>query len=86
MLKTIKMQVSIDISYYPLTEDFIPPIKDIIARLKAVAGIEVKTNTMSTQVFGEYNLVMDVLREEIRRSIELPHSVFVMKLVNADLR
>ena len=79
------MKISVDISYYPLSTEFIPPIKDIIARLQSTPGLEVKTNTMSTQVFGEYDLVMDTLKKEIRKSSEHPHSVFIIKIVNADL-
>lgn len=29
------MRVAVDISLYPLDADFIPPIKDVIARLNA---------------------------------------------------
>lgn len=48
--------------------------------------IEAQTNGMSTQIFGEYDVVMKILNEEIKVSFEKPYSVFVMKVVNADLR
>jgi len=80
------MKVSIDISYYPLKVEYIPPIKDFIARLNKYEGIVVQTNGMSTQVFGEYFEVMKVLTDEIYKSFEIPHSVFVMKVINADLK
>lgn len=79
------MKVSVEISYYPLNSEYIPPIKNLIDRLKATDGLEIKPNTMSTQVFGDYDLVMDTLKKELKESARLPHSVFVMKLVNADL-
>ncbi len=79
------MNISVELSYYPLAEEYIPPIKDFIARLNGYEAMQVKTNGMSTQVFGEYQYVMDALVREIRLSFELPHSVFVMKIVNADL-
>jgi uncharacterized protein YqgV (UPF0045/DUF77 family) len=79
------MNISVEISYYPLTEEYIPPIKDFISRLNGYESITVKTNGMSTQVFGSYEVVMEILTKEIRKSFELPHSVFVMKFVNADL-
>ena len=41
---------------------------------------------MSTQVFGEYFEVMEILTKEIHKSFELPHSVFIMKVINADLQ
>ncbi len=79
------MNTSVDISYYPLNEEFIPPIKDFIGRLNTHESIVVKTNGMSTQVFGEYFELMEILTKEIHQSFELPHSVFILKIVNADL-
>ena len=80
------MKVSVDISYYPLKVEYIPPIKDFIGRLDNYENITAQTNGMSTQVFGEYFEVMKILTDEIYKSFELPHSVFVMKVINADLK
>jgi hypothetical protein len=41
---------------------------------------------MSTQVFGDFRAVMHALTTEIEESFSLPHSVFVLKIVNADLK
>ena len=79
------MKTSVEISYYPLTEEFIPPIKNFIDRINTYPELVVRTSTMSTQIFGEYKNVMDALTTEIEKSFELPHSVFVMKIINADL-
>ncbi len=79
------MKISVEISYYPLNEQYIAPIKAFIASLNANPRLVVKTNTMATQVFGDFDEVMDTLRESMRKSFELPHSVFVMKVINADL-
>jgi uncharacterized protein YqgV (UPF0045/DUF77 family) len=80
------MNISIEISYYPLHgEDFVEPIKAFIDRLNMHPEIEAQTNGMSTQVFGEYDIVMKILQTEIKTSFENPYSVFVMKVVNADL-
>ena len=80
------MRVSIDISYYPLKDEFIPSILDFIHRLNQYPNIVVQTNGMSTQVFGEYFEVMEILTKEIHQSFELPHSVFILKIINADLQ
>ncbi len=80
------MNISVDISYYPLKEEFIPPIKEFIDRLHKYDNIVVKTNGISTQVFGVYFEVMEILTKEIYSSFELPHSVFVLKIINADLQ
>ena len=80
------MKTSVDISYYPLRPEFVTPILDFIKRLNGHKDIEAVTNGMSTQVFGEYKEVMSALTAEIEKSFELPHSVFILKIVNADLK
>ena len=79
------MNISVEISYYPLKEEFIPAILDFIERLNKYSPLKTKTNGMSTQVFGEYFEVMDALTTEIHQSFEIPHSVFILKIINANL-
>jgi uncharacterized protein YqgV (UPF0045/DUF77 family) len=62
------MHVAVELSLYPLTDRFIPPILDFIERLKARPGLSVATNSMSTQVSGEYDVVFEALRIEIAAS------------------
>jgi len=77
------MRVAVDISLYPLQEDLIPPILDVINRLKTDKGLDVVTNPMSTQIRGDYDVIMDLLRTEIKTSFEaLPKAVFVIKILN----
>ena len=77
------MQVAVDISLYPLDADFIPPIKGIIERLQQHAGIEVERNRMSTQLRGDYDVVMPILSAEIRQTfVEVPKAVFAIKILN----
>lgn len=78
------MNISLDISYYPLCGEHIPPILDFIDRLKSNKQLLVRGNGLSTQVFGDFDQVMDFVKEEIRKSFELPHSVFILKIVNVD--
>ena len=76
------MHVAVEMSLYPLTGEFIPPILDFIERLRAHPGLSVATNSMSTQVSGEYELVFDALRAEIRTSLSGRHrAVLVMKVL-----
>jgi uncharacterized protein YqgV (UPF0045/DUF77 family) len=77
------MQVAVDISLYPLDSDFIPPIKDVIARLSRHDEIDVEYNRMSTQVRGDYDVVMPVLVDEIRTTfVDIPKAVFAIKILN----
>ncbi len=77
------MNVAVDISLYPLQEDLIPPILDVIERLKAYENLYVDTNSMSTQIRGEYDDVMAAISAEFKTTFEqLPKAVFVMKILN----
>lgn len=80
------MKTSVEISYYPLKEEFIPPIQSFIDRLNTYAALSIETNGMSTQVFGEYDEVMAAITKEMKASMELPYSIFVLKVINADLQ
>ena len=77
------MKIAVDISLYPLDKDFIPPIKNFIHRLNNYNSIEVITNNMSTQIIGEYDVIMSILNNEIRDTFEeLPKAIFAVKILN----
>ena len=52
------MECSVEISMYPLNKNYKKPIISFIHNLSKYPFIKVKTNGMSTQVFGNYNRVM----------------------------
>jgi len=80
------MRVAVDISLYPLADNFLPPIKDVIDRLNANSSVEVVTNAMSTQIRGEYDEVMAVLNQEIKQTFDqCPKAVFAIKILNNPL-
>ena len=59
------MNIGVEISLYPLHDDYIPPIRGFIERLNSDGRFKVLTNDMSTQVFGRYEDVMDALTREL---------------------
>jgi uncharacterized protein YqgV (UPF0045/DUF77 family) len=76
------MNIGVEISLYPLRNDFIPPIQGFIDRLNADGRFKVLTNDMSTQVFGRYDEVMDALTRELRPTFERDGKcIFVMKVL-----
>ena len=76
------MDIGVEISLYPLNAEFIPPIQDFIDRLNLGSRLKVVTNSMSTQVFGRYEDVFNVLVREIRTTFENnDKAVFVMKVL-----
>lgn len=76
------MDIGVEISLYPLKNDYIPPIRGFIERLNADGRFRVITNDMSTQVFGRYEEVMEALTRELRPTFERDgKSIFVMKVL-----
>jgi uncharacterized protein YqgV (UPF0045/DUF77 family) len=79
------MRISVDISLYPLTEDYFEPILAFIAQLETNPRLIVKRNSLSTQIFGEYRDVLAVIDSEMEKVFaQLPHSVFAMKFIGTD--
>ncbi|MGP4843388.1 YkoF family thiamine/hydroxymethylpyrimidine-binding protein [Marinobacter sp. 1Y8] len=80
------MYLSVQLSYYPLTDNYKPPIKALIQRLEN-SGLEVHSNRMSTQIFGEYDTVMNVFSETLRWSFETyGKAVFTANFIEGDRR
>ncbi len=80
------MDIGVEISLYPLQADLVPVIHEFLERLNRAGHLRVVTNSMSTQVFGPYEEVMQVLRAELRTTFEAlsdaaGKAVFVMKVL-----
>jgi uncharacterized protein YqgV (UPF0045/DUF77 family) len=76
------MRAAVDISMYPLTGEYRPPIQAFIDRLNTHPGLIVKTNSLATQIWGPLDQVMSVLTEEMTRSAAGgPQLIFVLKVL-----
>jgi uncharacterized protein YqgV (UPF0045/DUF77 family) len=76
------MRAAVEISMYPLTGEYRPPIQAFIDRLNTHAGLLVKTNHLATQIWGPLDRIMSILAEEMTRSAADPvQLVFVMKVL-----
>jgi uncharacterized protein YqgV (UPF0045/DUF77 family) len=80
------VDIGVEISLYPLEADFVPAIREFLERLGRATGLRIVTNSMSTQVFGAYEEVMEALRRELRTTFETlalraDKAVFVMKVL-----
>ena len=81
------MFVSIEVSLYPLNKEFIPLIDDFINSLEKYDKIEIRTNVMSTQLFGEFDDLMKILKVEVEKIFKKEiNSVFNLKIINGDSR
>ena len=76
------MKAAIEISMYPLGSDYRPRIQAFIDRLHTHAGLQITTNQLSTQLWGELDSLLAVLGEEMARAAGAgPQPVFVMKVL-----
>jgi uncharacterized protein YqgV (UPF0045/DUF77 family) len=76
------MRAAFEISMYPLTADYRPPIQAFIDRLNTHVGLTVLTNALSTQIWGPLDQVMIILGEEMAlAAASAPQLVFVMKVL-----
>jgi uncharacterized protein YqgV (UPF0045/DUF77 family) len=78
------MKASFEMSLYPLKETFEEPVKDFIRRLRK-SGFTVKETPLSTQVYGDYDRIMEWLQTNLKDIFgDNDHIVFTLKIVKGD--
>ena len=78
------MNISVELTLTPIQDDYEPPIIHFIKRLRT-SGLIVKENPLSTQVYGDYDTVMEVLNTEIKEAFEMmERGLLYMKIVKSD--
>lgn len=78
-------KISAELSLYPLKRECRQDILDYLQKLREYDGIEVRTHALSTEVFGEYDLVMAAIGAVTREIFETDSSVvLVAKYLNKD--
>ena len=81
------MNITAELSLYPLTDDYVPTIRSYIDALNAEDGLEVRTHALSTEIFGELELVMEAIQTATEKVFkEEPAAVLVAKYLNRDRR
>ena len=83
------MNLSVEISMYPLQDEYKPKIKAFLNDINASSGsnVEIRSSNMSTRVFGEYDEVSELLSRAMKRSMEqFGKIVFVCKYLEGDAR
>jgi len=85
MIDSQQLLSSIDISLYPLADDYVPAVADFIRRISNYPAVTVRRNDLSTQLFGDFDLIMDLLKVEIRYSWQhWGEGVFAIKFLAGD--
>ena len=78
------MKISVELTVTPLQDDYEPAIINFIKKLRA-SGLTVLENPLSTQVYGEYDAVMEVLNKEMKVALEsVERGLLYMKKVKSD--
>lgn len=78
------MRISVELTLTPIQDDYEPIIIDFIKSLRN-SGLTVLENPLSTQIYGEYDEVMQVLKEEAKVAFKaMERGLLHMKLVKSD--
>ena len=78
------MEVSVELTLTPLQDDFEPPIIGLIQALRD-SGLTVLENPLSTQVYGSYDAVMEVLNKELKTAFEaMDNGLLYLKMVKSN--
>lgn len=78
------MKLTIEISLYPVCDNYLAVIKAFIAKLKAYENISILCNNVSTQISGDYDVIMQILHKEVKDVFLEQRSVFVVKFLEGD--
>ncbi len=78
------MNISVELTLTPLQDDFEPAIINFIKQLRS-SGLTVLENPLSTQVYGEYDVVMAVLQKEMKTALmAIDKGLLYIKIVKSD--
>jgi len=78
------MKLSIELTLTPLKKDFIPTIKSFILQLRSL-GFIVKENPLSTQIYGDFDSVMQGLVPLIKNTFKDEKAIMLnLKMVKGD--
>ena len=80
------MQATIEISMYPLHQDYEERVLSFLEKINQYPTVKVETNGVSTQLFGDYDVLMQLLQTEIKTVFEEQMAMFVLKIGKGELR
>ena len=80
------MKLTVELSLYPLQEEYIPIIQAFIEALRQHDGITLISNAMSTQICGDYGQVFALVQAELQASYQrFGKQVLVCKFIVGEL-
>ena len=80
----MSLKISVELTFSPLMDKFEKPIEEFIKKLRA-SGLTVKENPLSTQVYGDYDKVMNLIQAEMKYALNnVDSGLMYMKIVKTD--
>lgn len=78
------MEISVELTLTPLQDNYEPAIINFIKNLRN-SGLTVLENPLSTQVYGDYDAVMDLMQKEMKVALEaVERGLLYIKIVKSD--
>ncbi len=77
------MNITVEISYYPLQDKANEAISLFLQKLENVKDLDYTIQTMSTLLIGDYHEIMTFLTKNMFMIMEQFPSVFVLKISNS---
>jgi len=78
------MKISVDISMYPMNQNYEKPILEFIEKLRN-SPFPILENPLTTQIYGDYDAVMDFLKTTMKESfLDEDMCVFTLKFIKGD--
>lgn len=79
--------ITLDISYYTFTKEFLEQVQSFIDELNSFPKVEVFTNAVSTQVYGDFDDVMSAFKTTLKNHFQMfDDNAVVVKILNCDAR
>ena len=78
------MDISVELTLTPLQDNYEELIINFIKKLRD-SGLTIRENPLSTQIYGDYDSIMNLLKTEIKLALELmENGLMYIKIVKSD--
>lgn len=78
------MRTIVDVSLYPLQNDFIPHIDSYIYMVQKNASLEVSVSDTSTTIKGDYDEVMSTLAKAMKEHLKSVPCTFNLRILGGE--
>lgn len=80
------MKITVEISMYPLREDYEQQVLNFISKIDKIEGLTFSVNALNTQIQGDQKIVMNAINKAISEIYSSGiRASFVMKILPGDI-